>query len=130
MLTEADIEMIQETRKEVYKNRTYTITLVVESPPKRDPITGEPIPQKPEIHECEAIVTEISSVSDVDRHVVDGIELRKDDIKIDIDYGELPFKEYEPKLLIYRNKDYEVIATAHKGLGKLNRIECLGRIVS
>ena len=128
MLSDSDIEMIKEARKEVYENRTTTIQLVVEKDDVKDPITGFPVAQEPDVYACEAIVTEPSALTRIQNTLVEsGISLEKGDVFFDVDYEELPDPDIKPQSIRYRGMEYEIISAPHKGLGELNRIEFLGR---
>lgn len=128
MLTDSDIEMIKEARKEIYGNRTTTIQIVVEKNDVRDPITGFPTPQDPDVYVCEAVVTEPSALT-VKQYSLDesGVALEEGYVFFHVDYGELPDIDIKPQYIRYRGMEYEVISAPHKGLGELNRIEFLGR---
>ena len=127
MLSKEDIEMIKQTRLEIIGNRTEPITIIVEQEAGRDPITGEPIPADPLRYETKAVVTDVSTMANHDRSLVAGVEIRKDDIQFSVDYRDLHGVD-EPKVIEYRDQVYEVLSIDHKGLGVLNRVECLGRL--
>lgn len=130
MLTEQDIELIKDTRREVYANRTHDITLTIPAKSGRDPITGNPIKTDPVEHGCEAIVTEVSTSTKADRYLDGGIRVEKGDVLFHVDYDELDDIEADYERVKYRGNDYEIINAAHKGLGEINRIEFLGRLIS
>lgn len=130
MLTEHDIDLIAESRREVYANRTHKITLLIPQEDGKHPISGEPIKVDPLEHECDAIVTEISTNVNVDRYLENGILVEKGDVLFHVDYTELPSENAEFTEVSYRGEDYEVINAANKGLGRLNRVELLGRLIT
>lgn len=132
MLTQEDVEMIRQTRKEVYANRTESITLLYAGVLIKDDITGNEVFPPPTEFESVAVVTDISSVANTDRFIAEGIEIHKDDKLFHIDYSDLPIDDTTlkiriPEVLNYDGNTYELLTSDKKGIGGPSRIECLGR---
>lgn len=128
MLTKEDVEMIRKTRREVYANRTESVTLVYVGEPTVDDITGNESYADPILFESQAVVTAISSVANPDRFLAAGIEVEKDDKLFHIDYPELPLdNKAAPGALVYADDTYEILIGDAKGIGSPSRLECYGR---
>ena len=127
MLSETDRQWIKGNRKEIVEGRTDKITLLKTVCDGKDPITGEPIEKQVPI-EVEAIWKDYSTVSNTDRSVIGGVELQKGDVKItfSIDVDLTDVKQ------VYKTEGdlYEILTIDEKGLGLLNRSECLARKVT
>lgn len=130
MLTETDIDLIHAWGDEIYtlRERLVSVIYIEET---RDPITGEIVGKQSQAREVDAVVTEITSaVSGNDRKMIGGIILEEGDIKVDIkielieDVAELLSK------IKYDNKDYEILASGKKGIGRRNRYEFIGRLIA
>lgn len=132
MLTKEDIEFMKATRREIIANRTSKIIVKFEGEHVRDPISGEPIGGGVEEREVDAIVTEISSRSSVraDRDIVGGIVVQEGDLWMSIEIGQVADIADDLIRVVYRDKEYEVLAVDRKGIGEFNRVELLARMIS
>lgn len=129
MLTETDIDLIHAWGDEIYTLRERLVSVIYYEE-TRDPITGEIVGKQSQAREVDAVVTEITSaVSGDDRKMIGGVIIEEGDIKVDIkielieDVAELLSK------IKYDNKDYEILASGKKGIGRRNRYELIGRLI-
>lgn len=128
MLTKDDIKFIKNVREDVRENRKYGITIKGEYIAEENPITGELI-EEPYEEEIEAVITEVSVRTSVDRYLDSGIEVRTGDVIIDISIGDMP-DEIDNKTIKgfdYDGKSFTVISSDKLGLGGYNRVEVIGR---
>lgn len=128
MLSQSDIDFIKGTRKEITQNRTMNITLIGEVETGENPITKEPIVE--EVTEnIDAVVTEITSAVNLDRDLINGVEVEEGDLWVDVDLDDLTaLTSKDIKSLRYLDDDYTVMATDLVGLGELNRVTMVGRL--
>lgn len=128
MLSQSDIDFIKGTRKEITQNRTMSITLIGETETGKDPITKEPIVE--EVKEnVDAVVTEITSAVNLDRELINGVEVEEGDLWVDVDLDDLTLlTSKDIKSLTYLDDDYTVMASDLVGLGELNRVTMVGRL--
>lgn len=123
MLSQSDIEWIRSNRAEVTESRTELVDLIREVSAEPDPYTGES--NATESRETvSAVWTEISTVSNGDRDVVNGVELQQDDVQItfdaDVDLVGVETVERE-------GVSFTIFAVDEKGIGTVNRRECFAR---
>lgn len=132
MLTKEDIKFMKATRQEIIANRTSKILVKFEGEPVRDPISCEPIGGGVEEREVDAVVTEISSRSSVraDRDIVGGIVVQEGDLWLSIEVEQVADIADDLIRVVYRDKEYEVLAVDRKGIGEFNRVELLARLIS
>jgi hypothetical protein len=123
MLTQDDASWIKSNRAEVTEGRTETITLVRAVDGGNDPYTNEPI--NTEASESVAVVwKELSTVANGERDVVNGEELQNGDVQVTFDSA------VELANLIRVEKTgikYEIVTVDEKGIGAVNRLECIAR---
>lgn len=127
MLNAQDIDLMHDWQDEIYTLRERPVTVVFLDK-AYDPITGVPIGETEQTREITAVVTEISSSSD--RNMADGIIYEEGDIKVDVKIGLI--KDIADKItqLRYSGKDYEIVAKPRKGIGRRNRYELHGRVIT
>lgn len=130
MLTSGDIEYMKEAQDEIYTLRERPINVIYLDVVKDD-FTGEIIKELEVPREVQAVVTEISiRKSDGSRYVQDGIEYEQGDLKVDVklDY----IRAIKDKLVRaeFDGKKYELLGGDHKGIGKRNRVEFIGRVIA
>jgi len=99
-------------RAELVANRTSTIIVKYKDVTERDPFTNEPIGETEVSRTVQSVVTEISSATGA---------IAIDDVA-DI-VGKIDRIEYD-------GMQYEILAIDKKGIGEINRIEVLGRVIS
>lgn len=128
MLTDADIEMVRSTRKEMTHNRQTLITIAYEGAGTVDDITGEVIGGKDEKRDVMSVVTEISTGEE--RKIIGGISVEKGDIWLSIDFDLIADIAGKLDKLRYDGVWYAVMASDKKGLGAINRVEVLGRVLT
>lgn len=126
MLTPEDIQFIKNNRLEMTANRTVTITAQRVTQSGEHPITGEPIEATEEV-QFEVVLKDIDSVRSGERSTVDGITLQTDDIYITFFDGTDLTGITD---IFHDGKRYRIIATDPRGLGVVNRIEAIARLVS
>lgn len=127
MLNAQDIDLMHDWQDEIYTLRERPVT-VIYIDKAYDPITGVPIGETEQTRGIPAVVTEISSSSD--RNMADGIIYEEGDIKVDVKIGLI--KDIADKItqLRYSGKDYEIVAKPRKGIGRRNRYELHGRVIT
>lgn len=123
MLSQNDIEWIRSNRAEVTESRTELADLIRIVSGEPDSYTGES--NATETRESVSVVwTEISTVSNGDRDVVNGVELRQDDVQItfesDVDLAGV-------KTVERGGISFTIFAVDEKGIGAVNRRECFAR---
>jgi hypothetical protein len=125
MLTNDDIQWIKANRSELTAGRTESVTLVRISASGVDPYTNEPITS--ETREIvPAVWKEVSTVSNGDRSVVNGVELRQDDVLVTFDSD----VDLTGVTAIERNGvKFSLVTVDEKGIGTVNRYECVVRRV-
>ncbi|MFJ5716534.1 hypothetical protein [Neobacillus sp. NPDC093127] len=121
---------MKETRKEMVSNRESPITLVYEGEGVKDPITDEVIGGGEKEKPTSGVVTEISSQAKIDRYLSNGIEVEKGDIWFSVAIEELADIYENITGAIYDGKKYEVQSKDKKGIGKRNRAEFVGRLIT
>ena len=127
MINEQDIELMHEWRDEVVAHRERPVTVIYVDK-AYDPITGVPIGETEQTREVTAVVTEISSNSD--RNMVDGIIYEKGDIKVDVKIELIEDIADKITQMGYADEDYEIVAKPRKGIGRRNRYELHGRVIT
>lgn len=132
MLTKQDIEMIRSTREEITRNRQTLITIAYEGAGTVDDITGEVIGGMEERRDVMSVVTEISTVADsgIERLIVGGVAVEKGDVWLSIDFALIADIADKIDKLRYDGVWYAVMASDKKGIGAINRVEVLGRVIS
>lgn len=130
VLNESDIEYMSESLDEIYTHRERLIN-VIYLDKTYDDITGELIDEMEVVLPISAVVTEISIRSkDGSRYVQNGIEYEQGDIKIDIKLEYIDGIEDKIVRAEYGGKKYELLGGDKKGIGRRNRIEYVGRVIS
>lgn len=127
MINEQDIELMHEWRDEVVAHRERPVTVIYVDK-AYDPITGVPIGETEQTREVTAVVTEISSSSD--RNMADGIIYEEGDIKVDVKIELIEDIADKITQMEYADEDYEIVAKPRKGIGRRNRYELHGRVIS
>lgn len=132
LLTDFDIAWIKSNRAELVANRTSTIIVKYTDVTDRDSFTGEPIGETEVSRVVQGVVTEISSVTGAgaDRRLENGIEVEDGDIWLSIAIDDVADIVDKIERIKYDNKHYEILAIDKKGIGEINRIEVLGRLIS
>lgn len=125
MLSRSDIEFIKANRAELTANRTETIIAVVSDEDGTDPFTNEPIVSEAPIS-VDVVWKKIASVANHDRSLVEGVELRKGDVRVTFDADVDLAKVVK---LIRNGVDYVLLTADEKGIGEVNRRECIVRRV-
>jgi hypothetical protein len=125
MLTNDDIQWIKANRSELTAGRTESVTLVRISASGVDPYTNEPITS--ETREIvPAVWKEVSTIANSDRSVVNGVELRQDDVLVTFDSD----VDLTGVTAIERNGvKFSLVTVDEKGIGTVNRYECVVRRV-
>lgn len=131
MLTDADIEMMRETSREIKAKRERPVTIIYIDG-EVDEYTGEIIGERPVPREVSAVVTEISSTtnSGVERYLEGGYVYEKGDIWLSVDIDLIADIAVKMERLKYDGQDYMILASDKKGIGVRNRFEILGRLIA
>lgn len=130
MLNEADIEFMKATRKEIVRNRQAQVIIKYPGEVVYDDISGEIIGGDPLSREVLSVVTEISSVSVMERVLINGVEVERGDVKVDISYELIDDILTEIDEVLYDGNKYVVLALDKKGIGGFNRIEIIARLIT
>lgn len=130
LLTQADIDFMKQTRKEIVAHREIPIILLYEVDGAKDPITDEVIGGGEEEKLTSGVVTEISSQGTIDHFLTNGILVEKGDIWFSVNIEELTGIYEKITDVIYDKKKYAVQSKDQKGIGERNRGEFVGRLIS
>ena len=127
MLTNEDIEWMKANRSEVIAERTEPVTLVKISTEK-DPYTNEPIETgEPTKLTVQATWEEVSAVATIKDFVIEyptGVELRRDNVLVAFD-ASVDVNDYD--YLERKGIRYDFLSINEKGIGDINRYECVVR---
>ncbi|GMK47651.1 hypothetical protein PghCCS26_47810 [Paenibacillus glycanilyticus] len=122
ILTTNDVDWIRANRTEILTNRTVEVTVTYNAVEDYDPYTGEPIAGEP-VTETVAVVWKPVT----ERDLVNGTEIRKGDVKVsfmsDVNITDIA-------QILKGGVEYAIVITDERGLGGLNRYECVVRRVS
>ncbi|KMJ59399.1 hypothetical protein AB685_00465 [Bacillus sp. LL01] len=119
MLTQSDIEFMKANRAEMLFKRTVKVALVRVQGGGTDPYTGEPLPGQ----SAETVVDAVWKEVDV-KEIEQGILLEKGDVKVSFT-SEIDLVGVDH--VLYQGVSYEIISTTAKGIGEVNRRECIAR---
>lgn len=127
MLTSEDIEWMKANRSEIIARRTEPVTLVKTST-ETDPYTNEPI-ETGETTELTVQATweEVSAVATIKDFVIEyptGVELRRDNVLVAFD-ASIDVNNYD--YLERKGIRYDFLSINEKGIGDINRYECVVR---
>jgi hypothetical protein len=123
MLSQSDIEFIKANRTELVQNRTVPITLFCETVTEFDEYTGEPIAVE-NTESVNVIWKEVSAVASGERDVVNGVELKTGDVQVTFDVA----VDLSNIVRVENNGvSYAIVTVDEKGLGAINRRECIVR---
>lgn len=132
MLNKADLNFIQNSRKEIRTLREESVTLSIRTITGSHPVTDELIYDVTEVIKP-AVVTKVTSVGGSslsnDNEMTDSIKIVTGDISVDINLEDFP-KGTNPEdvnLMMYNDVTYKVVSFGTLGLGGNNRVELLGR---
>ncbi|MBS4195332.1 hypothetical protein [Lederbergia citri] len=131
MLTDADIDFMRNTREEITKKRERLVTLTY-ADGTVDEYTGEIVDGRPIERTVSSVVTELSSSSSAgaERYMENGIQYEKGDIWLSVAIDFIWDIADKMTHVSHDGKDYTILAADKKGIGKRNRYEILGRLVS
>ncbi|MEK3887256.1 hypothetical protein [Bacillus sp. FSL K6-3431] len=131
MLTDADLQLIYETRGEITALRQRPVT-VVYLDGEYDEYTGELIGETRIEREVMAVVTELSSATGAgaERYMANGIKYEKGDIWLSVAIDLIEDIADKIERVEHDGKTHVILAIDKKGLGIRNRYEILGRVAS
>jgi len=110
-------------RADIEALRTELVTIVALTQTGSDPFTQEPITEETRLT-VEAVWKKVASIANHDRSLVEGIELRAGDYRVSFNH-DVPIANITT---VERNgESYELIAIDEKGIGEINRYECIAR---
>lgn len=132
MLNDADIEFMKATRKEIVNGRQTLITIAYEGAGTVDEITGEVTGGETVTRDVMSVVTEISSAAGAnhERLLINGIAVETGDVWLSIDFELIADIADKIDKLRYDGVWYAVMASDKKGIGAINRVEVIGRVIS
>ena len=134
MLSEKDIEFMQQTRKEVIHNRRRVITFVLESDPQRNPLTGAYEKTSQREVEILSVVTDRTSRVAAERRIREQAEIEEGDIWFSVSISQLEKADIKDnkdiKYVIHNGEKYRVVSDDPKGIGEYNRYEFVGKRVN
>lgn len=122
MLTEKDIEWIKSNRTDLLASRTEPVTLFIRRKTGEDPYTGEPTYENTE-ETADAVWTENASELMLEK----GIEVKTGDAQVSLKPN---VGVYDVNKVRRNGIDYKLAHIDEKGLGGLNRYECVARRVT
>lgn len=135
MLTDKDIAFMKSSREQIQTKREQTISLEIEGGYYHE-LTGEFIEENVS-KEVVAILTERSSRTAPELVRQDGSEVREGDLWLSISRTELEridlytTSDYDSiKYIIDKDRRYRVVAHDRKGIGDMNRLELLAKVVT
>ncbi|GGP13562.1 hypothetical protein [Oceanobacillus neutriphilus] len=126
MLTEQDLEFMADSQDEIYVLRYRPIT-VSYTEKQYDEITEEVIGEREVSTEIKAVVTEISEET---RTITSGIAYESGDAKFDVKLADLGEVGAKIERISYDDNTYEILGSNKKGIGRRNRIEFIGRVIT
>ena len=131
MLTENDIDLMNEWRSEMVALRRRPIDLIY-FVKEYDDFTKELIKQTEDSRTVLSVVTELSSSTDAsaERYMEGGIKYEQGDIWLSVEIGLVEDIADKIARIRHDGKDYKIIAMDKKGIGRRNRYEILGRLVA
>lgn len=132
MLNEADVEWIKSNRTELTRNRQTLITIAYESEGTVDEITGEEIGGELVERDVMSVVTEITTLAEagIERLLEGGVFVEKGDVWLSIGYDKVSDIVDKIDKLRYDGVWYVILALDKKGIGAINRIEVVGRVIT
>lgn len=134
MLSEKDIEFMQQTRKEVIHNRRRVITFVLESDPQRNPLTGAYEKTSQREVEVLSVVTDRTSRVAAERRIREQAEIEEGDIWFSVSISQLEKADIKDnksiKYVIHNGEKYRLVSDDPKGIGEYNRYEFVGKRVN
>lgn len=134
MLSEKDIEFMQQTRQEVIHNRRRVITFVLESDPQRNPLTGAYEKTSQREVEVLSVVTDRTSRVAAERRIREQAEIEEGDIWFSVSISQLEKADIKDnksiKYVIHNGEKYRVVSDDPKGIGEYNRYEFVGKRVN
>jgi hypothetical protein len=123
MLTQDDASWIKSNRAEVTEGRTETITLVRAVSGGNDPYTNEPIIRR-QAKPYSVVWKELSTVANGERDVINGVELQTGDVQVTFDSA---VNLSDVVRLEHSGDKFEIVTVDEKGIGTVNRRECVAR---
>lgn len=131
MLTENDIDLMNEWRSEMVALRRRPIDLIY-FVKEYDDFTKELIKQIEDSRTVLSVVTELSSSTGAgaERFMEGGIKYEQGDIWLSVEIGLVEDIADKIARIRHDGKDYKIIAMDKKGIGRRNRYEILGRLVA
>lgn len=127
MLVDKDIEYMRSSREEIREKRTRKIKITGRELLHYNPITDEKEYGEIE-YTVDAVISEVSVRTSVDRYMEQGIEIFTGDLIVDISLIDMPELENEDiKYITHRDVKYTAITADTLGLGEDNRVEIIGR---
>jgi hypothetical protein len=123
MLTQDDASWIKLNRAEITEGRTETIMVVRAVDGGNDPYTNESINM--EASESVSVIwKEVSTVANGERDVINGIELQNGDVQITFDAA----INLSDVFRVERGGiSFKIVTSDEKGIGVINRLECIAR---
>jgi hypothetical protein len=123
MLSQSDIEFMKNNRSELLQNRTETITVVRAVDGEPDPYTKETtVTEVPET--VDVVWKEVSTIANGERDVVNGVELQTGDVQVTFDIA----VDLSSVIHVERaGVKYSLVTIDEKGIGAINRRECIAR---
>lgn len=119
-----------DSRDLMYAGREFDISLI-HYVVLFDELTGQELSKERVVVEVPAVVTEISNKGGKsERGMSDGIVYESGDAKFDIRVSEFSGDISGITSVLYNNEEFEILGTERKGIGKINRFEIVGRVIT
>jgi ABC-type histidine transport system ATPase subunit len=123
-LSAEEVAWIKANRSEITGGNTEQVTLIHLVPGEPDPYTNEPTGTTEDPETVDAVWKVYVAVSEEDRVLVSGVEIRQGDVRMTVD-NSVTLSDVDT--VRHNGDDYTVITVDPKGLGGVNRYECLVR---
>ena len=127
MINAQDIDFMHASLDEIYANRERNVSVIYVGK-QYDPITGVPVGEGEVPREVTAVVTEISS--GVERSLEGGVKFEEGDIKVDVKIELIEDIAEVIERMEYDGDPYEILSIDKKGIGRRNRYEIVGRVIT
>jgi len=129
MLSDKDIELMQDWRSDILTKRKRDIT-VVYTEKEYDSVNGTLVGEVERERDVKAIVTELStSSSGGSRTIEDGVYHDECDAKFDISLDLIDDIARDLDKVIHDGTKYKILGMDKKGIGRRNRYEIIGEAV-
>jgi hypothetical protein len=118
MLSQGDVDFMKSNRAEITESRTELITIIRVTRSEADPYTNEPVTTE-STDTASVVWKEVGTVD-----IINGVQLQTGDVKVSFD---ATVDLTSVKHIVRNGSNYALISMAEKGIGTVNRVECIAR---